>query len=409
MLLMENDIVKRSVLIRSVILSGLIFASVANADQPLTLTLLQDEPMDLPKDNRAYFTAAREFSVQLDLLAGFENTDDTLVTLVRPNGEKSQFEPGEDMLVTVDNAEPGPHVLVASSRVAHGTMFVNLQPQRDELAPPDQMEEGFEEEESDEPLRMPLMATRAKYMKPILARLKEIDTDVPLDVERPATAGKRYDYRVKLTANGTLHGRVFTPMNQSIVSVEGTRVDVYLEGKPVGFAVCDKNGRWSIKNMSSGVYGIVATGRAGYTAFAFEIIDQAELAMTNDRGERFTSRMQPPVIQGEIPSELAVVLIPLPMVDDVIEIIEVYYYEDDFPAPLGPTDDFVVAPLGPTAVPSVAPGAGGVSAAGASGVGILGPAVIAAVIAAADSSDSTQFSVLNASGFGPAQGAMTSP
>jgi len=129
---------RESVTVRNVICFGLVFsvfcvAGVGSAfsEEALTSRLLQDEIQELPSQNTAFFTAAREASIQLDLLAavGGEVDEETLVSIVSPSGQTRNLRPDSNGMVYLDQVESGPHAIMATNRRAHGTSLVYFKEQ----------------------------------------------------------------------------------------------------------------------------------------------------------------------------------------------------------------------------------------------------------------------------------------
>lgn len=360
-------------------------APPAFADPPQIFSALQDEAQELPADNAAVFFASREVSVRLDLLAAVgADTSDTLVTVVRPNGQTTELSPDDDGMVRLANVEEGPHAFVANSRIAHGTTLLDLN-----------QNDGVEPLEEPEPTRLTMLKLRAKNLRPIVDELRDVGVDQTLvSRSEPLRQGNAFDYRVRLGADGTLYGQVISVLDESqYVSLEGTHIIVYRDGQPIGSTYADFAGMFSIAGIGAGVHGLTASGRAGYAAMAFEAINPGDVVMTNANGESFVA------LQDGIVDRLPVVLAPPPMVPAIIKSISDYYPTIDGAAadpaagapPLGQP---IASPFGGAMVPS-GPGGGfggggGGFAGGGGGSGLgglLGIAAIGGVIAATSDDD----------------------
>jgi hypothetical protein len=385
---------QRSILMGSVLVLALFGLVPAGwSQQPLadTLTILQDEPLELPEDNRAYVSATRTLTVQLDTLAAVEGLDDALVTLIRPSGVTTQYEPNENLEITLDELESGPHALVASSRQAHGTMLLDVleTPPAEVVPAPDQAVEAAEPAPPARK-RMTLLAVRGSQLLPFVEDMRDYGLAGPLDADALVAAsarwksGQAFNFKVLLTEDGTLLGRVITIWNETDVSVEGTNIVIFRDGRRVGSTTCDAEGLWSMGGMQAGVYGLIASGQAGYAAFAFETVDAVGVVMRNSRGERFASQVQPQPVIDRLP----VVLCPPPFLDEIEETITDYYpMLQTVQEPLSTAGQPIATPAGGAMVsgPSTAsgPGGGGGGGAGAAGGGGFGSVVGLAALGAA--------------------------
>ena len=119
---------------------------VAAQESQFVRSILQDEAQVLPTDNTAFYTAGREVSIQLDMLAAVAGgIDQTIVSVVTPSGQNRDFRPDATGLVRIDNVRSGPYSIVASSPRAHGTSLVYFQ-RLDETDPPAGLEPGVVKE-----------------------------------------------------------------------------------------------------------------------------------------------------------------------------------------------------------------------------------------------------------------------
>lgn len=90
-------------------------------------------------------------------------------------------------------------------------------------------------------------------------------------------------YRVRLSADGTMEGQLF-PLTVAEVfakKVGGTNVLIHQDGKLIARSIADPHGRFYVKDLKPGVYGLVAAGTVGYAAFAFEaVVGQADVGLS---------------------------------------------------------------------------------------------------------------------------------
>ena len=161
-------------------LAPVMVTAIVRADTP-RLTKLQDEPVDLPAENKALFAASREVSIQLDLLAAIPDTnfDETVVTVVRPNGQVTDLATDADGKVTLAEVEAGPHAIVASGKNHHGSTLVYLEEKPAADAPPPA---------SEAPVRMTLLEVSPRELTGL------VRNDLNLD-SSPAEFVKHQDVR----------------------------------------------------------------------------------------------------------------------------------------------------------------------------------------------------------------------
>lgn len=370
------------------LLLGFTLAPQLVAIEPKTLVAVQDEPQELPSENTAFFFAAREVSVRLDLLAAMEESSiqDTLVTVVRPSGETTDLIPNADGEITIEDVEAGPHALVANSRMAHGTklLYLEAQPEMEIL------------EDNSEPVELTMLEIRAKQLRPIVEEIRDVGHGESLVVadDPPRVRQEPYDYQVLLGPDGSLNGIVINVESKPI-NLEGTHITLFRDGRVVGSTYSDAQGLFTIGNVGPGVHGIIASGAAGYAAVAIEAVDPDSVVMSNTAGERFVTMMDPV-------DRCPVVLCPPPFVPQIVESISDFYTTIPGEAPpAAPAGEPIGLPMAGSMVPaSPAPGSfggGGFSGGGGGGGfggggALIGVAAIGGLIAAANnSSDDNRF------------------
>jgi hypothetical protein len=216
-------------------------------------------------------------------------------------------------------------------------------------------------------------------------------------IDGTGTLSKRFNYNVSLGSEGTLTGQLIRFTNDDGF-LGDTAVTIYFNGTAVGTTTTDVDGKFQIAGLRPGVHGLVASGRAGYSAFAFDAFDAHDLAMTNSAGQTLVVAMA-----AKTTDVLPVVLIPPPMVPATIVAVEDYYPTLREPSDMDGSivDAPVGDPIGPVAgafTPGpmgAAPlgGGGGFSGGGGGGFGgggiggLAGLAGIGAIIAATSDDD----------------------
>lgn len=224
-----------------------------------------------------------------------------------------------------------------------------------------------------------------------------------LPLARAGQLPPRY-YQAQLTPAGNLQGRVTSIARRAGRSygLGGMNVSILERGRVIRTAITEPDGAFVVSDLLPGVYGVIASGRAGYGAFGFEAVpSDATLpvpeAVSHTRATVKTVALRQP----EPTLELVVPLIPPQMVPAVVDSILAAYDTPPADGVAGPVTPPPFAPFG-----GVGPGAVGGGGAAGGGGGLLGgglggllvPAAIgAAVLAFADDDDEDVFVPLPAS------------
>ncbi len=326
-------------------LSTTTFAQQSFAVDPAATRLvkfaIQDEVDQLPADNMAYFSAAKKVKVKLDLLAAMQNESaeltNALVTVVRPSGKSENYTPDSDGMITIENVEKGVHAVVASSDRVHGTMpfFFDEEPNNDAAA-----NDPLALANEAAPVQLTMLKIKDTELRKAVDRVRDVEGS---DMSRLASVGpigERYTYRVKLSADGTLYGRVILVGKDNGLSPADVNITIYFKGNPIGSTVSDSSGNFRMAGVQPGVHGLVASGRPGYAAFAFEAIEMANVASISSNGETLVS------FASEATDKVPVVLVPPELTPGCVEAITTYY--PSMNDPLNPTADPIVGdPIGP--------------------------------------------------------------
>lgn len=347
----------------------------------------------LPVDNVAFLDASGNVRLKLDLMSAMPDSaselSNALVTVLRPDGEVSPFTPNADGTIVIDNVNPGPHAIIASSDRVHGAMMYYF-----DEASGEAVKDSLDLDATGSPVMMTMLKIKQGELRAAIDRCRPVNARMnPFD--GVGAMSKRYSYSVNLGDEGILTGQLVPFMNSDGVLAE-TDVTIYFDGTAVGTTMTDANGRFQIAGLRPGVHGLVASGRAGYSAFAFEAYDQGDVASTSTNGQTLVTSMAQPT------DVLPVVLIPPPMVPGTIKAVETYY--PGLQTPLETTDlgdSIVDSPLGdpigpiggafgPSPMGGAGFGGGGTSGGGFGGSGLgglAGLAGIGAIIAATSDDD----------------------
>ncbi|MFK8115521.1 MAG: hypothetical protein AB8B91_25215, partial [Rubripirellula sp.] len=190
-------------------LSCLLLGSMTfvQADQPVFATLLQDEPVELPAENTALFSTAGVVSIELDMLAAMDQSraKDVLVTIVRPDGSKTNLRPDEKGRVQITNTKRGPHAVVANGKGVHGAtlFYFEEKPTGDDTKVNDAKpkDEGkTDDAKESNSAKMTLAVVREKELLPFVDRIREVgESDSPNILEESVDAGGPFRFRVKMS------------------------------------------------------------------------------------------------------------------------------------------------------------------------------------------------------------------
>ena len=327
--------------------------------------------MALASDLRAD-RIARQAAAGTDALVSAEreskpNYEQVQVTLIQPNLEKRRVRSDADGNLQLASLMPGVNVLVAAGAKTHGvrTLFVKMR-DPDEPVP----DERLPGDEAAETPVMTLISASEDEILPVVesyAPRKASDQLGDLDdIKKDVTPDDRdFDFRVRLSSDGTLSGRLISLVEASKrVSMLDTNVVLFFRGKPIARALTDDQGRFAFAGVKPGVYGIVVAGNAGYAAFSFEaVVEPGFVRRPNAEGHQFVSIMQEGAIE-----ELPIVVVPSPMVPEVVETIEDAYDN------LDDSDEGMIADMGVTPAPGFGPmgGFGGGPGGGSGGGGGIG-------------------------------------
>lgn len=290
------------------------------ADEATQLVaLLQDETPPLPKDNTALISADDQ-SIELrlamlvdDYSADSEGLNDEAETrLFAANGDAVDFEADEEGNLKVENAKEGLHVLIAqtSDAIASVAFFVK---QSEQAVLP-------EERTIDVPM-IPNGGVAARGVGEIYLAKNDITPTGNLAGVQYESS-ERHGYRVRITGDGRVVGQVITVGEEdSLQLAANNNVFLLKNGVRQQNSLSDNTGSFEFKDVTPGVYGVVAAGPAGYTAFAFEAID-GQLVMQKMNKAGFVSKLAQDIVVANN-DVLPVVLIPPQCINQTIDVLRV--------------------------------------------------------------------------------------
>lgn len=383
-------------------------ASWASAEQPQgiqLITILQNERTAVPYTSLVSIDPAEEIRMRMALASdlradriarqaaggdsslvsvqsGSVDYPEVRVTLIGPDLQKRKLQADGNGVLRLASLVPGLNVLVATGANTHAVkpIFVKMrtadEPQ--ELGP-----------DGDQSRVMSLVAATGDEILPVvesyapsgpsdeLGTLDEIAQNVVADEQSN-------EHVVRLSGEGKLAGQIISLMQAPAPQdLAQTNVVLFQRGLPIARGMTDDRGRFEFSGVAPDVYGIVAAGPAGYTAFSFEAVPSDGLARrrTSD-GYQLVS-----LLQGET-DVLPVVMVPPPMVPEVVETINDDYDELYGEEPPAMADFGTPSPgFGGGGAGGGGSGAGGGGVGGGGDLGALGIVAAAAAIAASNNGD----------------------
>ncbi len=187
------------------------------------------------------------------------------------------------------------------------------------------------------------------------------------------------EHRVQLAADGTLNGRIIIADRDLNGSQRIANITILKDRQTIARATANAaDGSFALPNLAPGVYGLIASGPAGYSAFEFEVLPAgADLAMPKD------PQNLPVSFQAPANSQLAVFLIPPKLMVGVRDAITSAYGSGVAPNNMvaGPMPGF---PVGG----GMGGGGSGGSGMSGGGFGAGGALAVAGIVAAIATSES---------------------
>lgn len=110
---------------------------------------------------------------------------------------------------------------------------------------------------------------------------------------------------IELSADGTLHGRLTLPSLRSGVAADlsSMNVSIIQNKQVVERTVTDKQGRFEVKSLKPGAYGVMASGTAGFASFGLQLLPSSRTATNQQADRKFQlASTQVPVHVHELPT-----------------------------------------------------------------------------------------------------------
>lgn len=191
------------------------------------------------------------------------------------------------------------------------------------------------------------------------------------------------EHRVQLAADGTLNGRIVVADRDLNGSQRYANVTIFQDRQTIARTTANaEDGSFALPNLAAGVYGVIASGPAGYSAFEFEVVpagvDFAVPKDPNNLPVSFTAASN---------SQLVVFLVPPKLMMGVRDSITSAYGNGAAPTNMasGPMVGF---PGGSGMGGGMGGGGSGGSGMSGGGLGAGGALAVAGIVAAIATSES---------------------
>jgi len=195
----------------------------------------------------------------------------TSVLLIRPDGTSARVAVSPEGSVLVDDVKAGLHAAFVLSPIGHAAIPFVVR------------EESGEADDNAAPAVITIPAFQLsmgmvnRAVNSFLPPFAEKDWAENLNRSLLET-GKvipTHRYQVNLNAQGEMEGQIFPLLVPEVFSrkVGGTNILIHRDGEVVARTLSDESGRFIVKDLKPGHYGLVAAGVVGYAAFAFDAVE----------------------------------------------------------------------------------------------------------------------------------------
>ncbi len=320
---------------------------------------LQDEPIKLPEDMTALFSNQdRRVRFQVVKLSTDDRQlfADKVVSIVNPAGETTRIKTDSSGYATLTSVNSGLHAVVISEDAGHSAIPLAIRQVSEEEA-----------KSKAKAIKIPLVEVEPSEVlaavRSTVAPSSVADAEIDAMLVSDAPVSTPFDYSVSLTEDGTLRGRVVSLLSQpSQIPLAGSQISIFQNQVLVASTFVDANGEFQIGQLAPGYYGLICTSQAGYAAFGFEARTPAQVASQSNGGYTLVSTAMA-TMQAGGSGALPVILVPQPMMDNVLQSVEEFY---------APPLANGVTPISPFGVPGGGLGGGFGGAGGGLGGGAAG-------------------------------------
>lgn len=368
---------------------------LAQAPTKLVTRMLQNEPLRIPIENTALFsTSVPSINVDVAYLADLTGPDETMLTLVTPDNQIQDLERGDDGQFTIPNPVEGLYAIIARTAGSLATIPFYAKGIVEPANLPDLVSDISDQ---DNTVVVPVIENSRDVVEDLSEQYVAFREPAPITPEQyDFQPLRRYGYQVRMSPDGLVSGQIIIPtqdpQNRNLLT--DNNLFLIRNGVRIANELSDGTGEFAFKNTTPGIYGLVAAGPAGYTAFRFEVLPSEAITRRDANALSDAGYVLQQI--AEAASVLPVCMIPP---DQAVTIIQIQRSDRemivDAPLPM----DSGATPLAGTASPSFggAPagggggfggGGGGFGGGGFGGVGALGAlAGIGGVIAATTGDD----------------------
>ena len=245
--------------------------SPLNAENSAAMVNAQSNKVDLPEDFLVRLEG-NKLQVSLDSMGASDSnvSANVLVRLLDSNGiEKTAMSNQAGIAEFTNVMADQLHAIVVTDRDAHGVIPLMTVGEQNATA----------NRVTSKLIHLPLITGNQAEI------LETINRDIPPNGSKLGTHFNLDNYRlqspnlyqVQLQSDGSLAGHVVIADRDLSEKLRYARLTFFRNNQVVFKADSNvKDGSFSVDGLTTGVYGVVAAGPAGYTAFAFEVLPAAD-------------------------------------------------------------------------------------------------------------------------------------
>jgi hypothetical protein len=195
----------------------------------------------------------------------------TSVLLIRPDGTSARVAVSPEGSVLVDDVKAGLHAAFVLSPIGHAAIPFVVREESgegdDNAAPAVITIPAFQ-------LSMGMVNRAVNSFLPPFAE-KDWAENLNRSLLETGKVIPTHRYQVNLNAQGEMEGQIFPLLMPEVFSrkVGGTNILIHRDGEVVARTLSDESGRFIVKDLKPGHYGLVAAGVVGYAAFAFDAVE----------------------------------------------------------------------------------------------------------------------------------------
>jgi hypothetical protein len=195
----------------------------------------------------------------------------TSVLLIRPDGTSARVGVSPEGSVLVDDVKAGLHAAFVLSPIGHAAIPFVVREESgeadDNVAPAVITIPAFQ-------LSMGMVNRAVNSFLPPFAE-KDWAENLNRSLLETGKVIPTHRYQVHLNAQGEMEGQIFPLLIPEVFArkVGGTNILIHRDGEVVARTLSDESGRFIVKDLKPGHYGLVAAGVVGYAAFAFDAVE----------------------------------------------------------------------------------------------------------------------------------------